>query len=221
MTSRQDEIIQQVRLQMAIGPENPQGWRLASEWYARMIDHDFSPELPTAFKQPARPSKGKPPPLDQTPILAGLCDHSVVSPVITQRLVERVARQTPAPTIRAFTDGSVIEGHAGSGIVLPDLNIELAFPLLAVPATNQRAELHAINVLLTLVYRVTTHSAKWSEELSVIEIYTDSAYAITIIPQLPTWEREGWRTSSGLPVPNHDNQDVVLQIVKLERGNVS
>ncbi|CAK9439959.1 uncharacterized protein LODBEIA_P40590 [Lodderomyces beijingensis] len=80
-------------------------------------------------------------------------------------------------------------------------------------ATNQRAELHAINHALKCIHREMLQSAQ--PQSVQYAIYSDSKYAMDCICSwAPRWSCNGWKTSTGQPVAN---VDIIKEAVALKR----
>jgi len=69
--------------------------------------------------------------------------------------------------------------------------------------TNQRAELAAIHLALSIVTERDTEAAE--ADVDSMVIYSDSTYAINCLSTwIQGWRRRGWRNSHGRPVSNRD-----------------
>jgi ribonuclease HI len=117
-----------------------------------------------------------------------------------------------ARIVQIFTDGSYSSSHptiCGLGIHFPNGEFKDVSESFIVRPTNQRAELMAILRAIQIV--------RETDATSVIEIHTDSQYAIGACTHwLPKWKRNGWKAATGKDICNQD----ILQPLSLLLTNV-
>ena len=115
------------------------------------------------------------------------------------------------PPLHVYTDGSCFgngyEGAVGGiGVYFgPDDSRNVAQPVSGEPS-NQRAELEAIFIALSIVQRTEPSTRK-------VVIHTDSAYSIQCLTTwFKKWQTNGWKTSGGKDVLH---QDLIVPCLEL------
>jgi len=115
--------------------------------------------------------------------------------------------------INVYTDGSCRDGKGGYGVVFvgedSTKDVTLSGPVTTCEegvCTNNIAELYAIETALRRV-----HNPNGKKVI----IYTDSKYCIDSLTKwIYTWERNGWKTSTGGDVLNSDRIKTIRKLIK-------
>lgn len=111
----------------------------------------------------------------------------------------------PAEKIKIYTDGSC-KGNPGPGgyaAVIYFDNRELQVTGFVENTTNNRMELLAV---INALERIDPENE--------IAVYSDSSYFIKGAQEwLPTWQKNGWKTSGGNPVKNQDLWQQIADII--------
>jgi ribonuclease HI len=122
--------------------------------------------------------------------------------------------------INVFTDGSFSKNKNGNtkcgyGIFFPNEELpNVSEPFTLEPLTNQRAELYAIFMALTLI----------SENINFkrINLYTDSEYSLkSLTTWIHKWESSGWIGANGKQIKNQDIIKPTYSILKKYKGMIN
>uniref|UniRef100_A0A6C0BPX9 ribonuclease H n=1 Tax=viral metagenome TaxID=1070528 RepID=A0A6C0BPX9_9ZZZZ len=158
--------------------------------------------------------------------------------------MKREKKREKIETLRIFTDGSCVNNGkknsvGGIGIHFPDHQVtdvslpyrgyvplvdsrsgqELCPPNHRGKVTNQRAELTAILVAITLAHEYfQSLSANFEKSSRMVDLYTDSEYCINSLTNwCYTWKAKDWKTANGKPVKNRDLIEPILALLKKQR----
>lgn len=122
-------------------------------------------------------------------------------------------------TIEVFTDGSCMKQKgitlAGYGIYFPNGELKnISRNFRHPPLTNQRTELYAIFVTLSII-------KKHIDKYDMIMIYTDSEYSIKCLTQwMYNWNMNKWKTSNGDDVKNQDILKKLFSIIIKQKDKI-
>ena len=118
--------------------------------------------------------------------------------------------------LKIYTDGSCINSFGGYGFVV--INGEDHFDYFGKypgVCTNQKAELYAILKAIVCIQTMFKEHISSLDKENIIEIYTDSKYAIGCLTiWYPNWLKNGWKNSKKQPVANKELIEEILLIMK-------
>ncbi|KAJ1993915.1 hypothetical protein GGI25_001880 [Coemansia spiralis] len=133
-----------------------------------------------------------------------------------------IARKSNCDEVVVFTDGASSGNgqqgaRAGVGVFFGHNDPRnISVRLLGERQTNQRAELTAIEMAISMVHKNDPRG------MLRLKVCTDSMYAIKCVTEWSKrWELNGWRDATGKrPVENQDLVKSILRLVRARNGRV-